>query len=71
MATIKDFNPITLENFPAFLKAIRKAQNLTQKGLAKKLDNKISYRTIQGWEQGIYQPMPAVIPLLNLVLGLK
>lgn len=58
---------VTIENFPGFIRNIKKEYSLTSKGLSKLFDNEISHRTIEGWQHG-KPPAPGMIPMINLML---
>lgn len=51
------------------LKRLRKQRNLTQKQLAKACD--LSIATIQGYEQGKYEPKPEALIKLSIALQAK
>lgn len=51
----------------ALVRSIRKTRGLTQEGLARELG--VSFATVNGWENGRHQPMPALERLLNEFAG--
>jgi transcriptional regulator with XRE-family HTH domain len=58
---------VTLENFPEFLRRIRRKKGWSAREFADHLG--ISQRTVEGWEQGRFPKN--IVPLINFLLTYK